>query len=35
VTLAEQLQDAPKVAMRAHDDARRDTLRITVSVQEG
>jgi uncharacterized protein YqeY len=31
VTLAEQLQDALKLAMRAHDDARRDTLRMALS----
>ncbi len=31
MTLAEQLQDALKLAMRAHDDARRDTLRMALS----
>jgi uncharacterized protein YqeY len=31
VTLAEQLQDALKLAMRAHDAARRDTLRMALS----
>jgi hypothetical protein len=31
VTLAEQLQDALKLAMRAHDDARRDALRMALS----
>jgi uncharacterized protein len=31
VTLAEQLQDALKLAMRAHEDARRDTLRMALS----
>jgi len=31
VTLAQRLQDALKDAMKAHDDARRDTLRMAVS----
>lgn len=31
MTLAQQLQDALRDAMRAHDDARRDTLRMAVS----
>jgi uncharacterized protein len=31
VTLAQRLQDALKGAMKAHDDARRDTLRMAVS----
>jgi len=31
VTLAEQLQDALKTAMRAHDEVRRDALRMALS----
>ena len=31
MTLAQRLQDALKDAMKAHDDARRDTLRMAVS----
>ena len=31
MTLAEQLQDALRLAMRAHDDVRRDTLRMALS----